>query len=47
MNNNYDYNDEENSPVKKELQYCDPTYLGITGLRLGHENSKKPKVNII
>jgi len=40
MNNNYDYSDEENSPKKKELQYCEPTYLGKIGLKLGNEIDK-------
>ena len=46
MNNNYDYSDEENSPQKKELRYCDTTYLGKTGLKLGNDNSK-PKVSFL
>lgn len=44
MENNYLQTNEDDSPEKNEPDYCDPAYIGKTGLQIGIDRSNNPKV---
>jgi hypothetical protein len=40
-------NFNEDYPMKSELEYCEPTWIGKTGLQLSLDNSNKNKKAIL